>query len=419
MTIQEQFDQCTQEVFSLPAGEYEGPLRIHRSCIVDGQGATLWAAAGPVLCADVPGIVVKNLRVEITGRNLSAADRVTIRSAAGDTVLEHVAVNGSLEGFPRENANWQLPAIIPLGEFAAEAENVFSLQIVAGAPATIMSTITGISLQPQEVQAGTTQLLLRTEELKDGTTLYGEIFLDSIVRRRIYVTGRAKNGAQCHQEGELLYGASQRPDAADSSDAARLAQTAVPPVSVLCPDPVGAGAAVKLLQRGQRAELPEGADEELYILLTYANASRAADLDVYAFCLGADHKVRGDTGLVFFGNHESDDHAVKVSVEENRPLAAVSLGSVSAETERIALCYAIYEGNPRMDFSELGEPVVHIYRGRQEIYRYAMEGLSQEKSILALELYRYQGIWKLKIVGAGYVDGIRKLCEDYGVEVED
>ena len=72
-----------------------------------------------------------------------------------------------------------------------------------------------------------------------------------------------------------------------------------------------------------------------------------------------------------------------------------------------------------MDFSELGEPVVHIYRGRQEIYRYAMEGLSQEKSILALELYRYQGIWKLKIVGAGYVDGIRKLCEDYGVEVED
>ena len=47
-----------------------------------------------------------------------------------------------------------------------------------------------------------------------------------------------------------------------------------------------------------------------------------------------------------------------------------------------------------------------------------MAGLNLEKTVVALEFYRYKGDWKVQFVGAGYHSGLRTLCESYGVEVE-
>ena len=46
------------------------------------------------------------------------------------------------------------------------------------------------------------------------------------------------------------------------------------------------------------------------------------------------------------------------------------------------------------------------------------EDLSVEKTLVAVEVYRYKGQWKLNFVASGYRDGLRRLCESYGVEVQ-
>ena len=74
--LQEAFAENGGPVFTLIPGEYEGPLRVDRPCTVDGCGATLWAARGPVLVIAAPGVTVKNLRVEVT--ETAAADRPEI-----------------------------------------------------------------------------------------------------------------------------------------------------------------------------------------------------------------------------------------------------------------------------------------------------------------------------------------------------
>lgn len=70
--LQRQLEECGGRLRLMP-GEYEGPVRITRPCEIDGNGATVWAACGPVLTAASPGVTLKNLRVEVT--EPSAANR--------------------------------------------------------------------------------------------------------------------------------------------------------------------------------------------------------------------------------------------------------------------------------------------------------------------------------------------------------
>ena len=45
--------------------------------------------------------------------------------------------------------------------------------------------------------------------------------------------------------------------------------------------------------------------------------------------------------------------------------------------------------------------------------------LQKETTVIAIDFYRYKGIWKVSAIGAGYIDGLKKLCESYGLEVEE
>ena len=48
-----------------------------------------------------------------------------------------------------------------------------------------------------------------------------------------------------------------------------------------------------------------------------------------------------------------------------------------------------------------------------------MYDLQKETTVIAIDFYRYKGIWKINAIGGGYIDGLKKLCEDYGLEVEE
>ncbi|MER6527277.1 TerD family protein [Streptomyces sp. NPDC001508] len=54
-----------------------------------------------------------------------------------------------------------------------------------------------------------------------------------------------------------------------------------------------------------------------------------------------------------------------------------------------------------------------------EIARYTLTGLDAESAVVALELYRRQGTWKVRAVGQGYADGLAALFTDLGVPRAD
>lgn len=393
-SLQEAFDQGGAQ-FILPPGEHEGPLRIDRPCTVEGRDATLWAAHGPVLEICAPQVSIRGLRVEVT----EPGDQTAIRTDQADTVFEEVEVRGDTAGIPGEAGHWDLPPLVSLGVFAAEEQNSFALRITAPGTAALSCGIGGVRVSPR-LEAGEQTVVFETDGLRDNTILYGELVVRTKVLRRLSVTGRARKDAPVRREAPSL--------------PVRTVGSSVPaPEARLAPAVSG----VPYMKRGQRIALRElDARGVLKAALEHQGFRRAMELDCYIFLLQKDQKVRGDRDLVFFRNTSSRNGAVRLS--EGGEIALADLDTVEPSVERLAVCWSIYGNEPERNFSQVREPVLRLFAGEREICRLKLEHLSIEKTLVAVEVYRYKGEWKLNFVGAGYQDGLRRLCESYGVEVE-
>ena len=389
--------------FCLTPGEYEGPLVIDRPCTVDGGRSTLWAPQGPVLTIAARGVTVKNLRVEVTGEG---GCRTAIETKSGDTVLEGVEVSGDVVGLPGEAEGWNLPSVISLGDFASDEINAFSYNLTLPAEAELTCGVKGLRTGPSRLRQGVNRITLETDAVRDNTILYGELLIRTGVTRRIYVTGKAVSGAPVHLDATPVSG--------DLPVSAPLKMDAPPVI----PPAAGPQSVQQVRQavRGQRMPLadPGGA---LRIAFDWAGVSRPVELDGYVFLLQGDGKVSGDSDLIFFSNPASETGCVKVAASDGKPLVLLEPGKAPAWTQKIAVCFSIYGSNPAENFSLVQKPCLRLFDGGGEFCRFEMDDLGVEKTVVALEVYRYKGEWRMNFVGAGYQSGLETLCRRYGVDV--
>ena len=399
--LQRQLDECGGRLRLTP-GEYEGPVQVTRPCEIDGSGATVWAAHGPVFRVASSGVTLKNLRVEVT--EPGASNRTAIRAETRGVTLEGVTVNGDVENIPGEPSHWNLPLLIALGEFAAGTENMFSVVLSLAGPVELECTIHGMSISPARLPAGRHTVSLKMEALRDHTVLYGEILVKSRVIRHICVTGQARTGAPV-----------RRGDLAPAPGGQEVNPPVVPMEAL---PPAAPDASIPYMAHGQRTGFPELEQGILKVALEYQGTRVPMELDSYLFLLQKNGKVRGDADFVFFGNPESRDHAVRLGTGGLQPLALASLSEVEPSVERIAVCYSIYGEEPSKNFSQVQEPLLRLFAGQRELCRMKLEHLSIERTLVAVEIYRHKGQWKVNFVASGYRDGLRRLCESYGVEVE-
>ncbi len=404
--IQEQFNANKTGDFLLAPGEYQGPLLIDRPGVFDGGNATLWSADGPVLTIAADNVTIKNLRIELAGGDNVAGTALQFQAGNPDSInLENVEVKGAVCGFAPEAENWTLPGLIALGNFAADTENTFTLQLEAAAAAQLECNVRGVRLAPLSLTPGVNTITLTVSEMRHNTILYGEIMVKTRVSRRIYITGKALTEAQVHNEGQVV----------PNGPAVSLPVQMTAPLEMLAPDIDDSN--VQHIKRGQRLSVKEWQNSVLKIALEYQTEDAQLDIDGYCFMLQGG-RVRRDEDLIFFGNTESQGGAVKMSQVNDRPLTLVELAKAPADVERIAVCYSIYGDNQTQRFSAVKGAVVRIFSADKEIYRFALDELYEEKTAVAVELYRYKGEWKMNFVGAGYHSGLRHLCESYGVNIE-
>ena len=159
-------------------------------------------------------------------------------------------------------------------------------------------------------------------------------------------------------------------------------------------------------------------DSHIKFIYESMSSSPGIDIDSYCFALGANGKVSRDEDLIFFGNPEAANSSIRTGSADSKPLALIDLDKVDPAVCRIALCYSIYGDDPHQNFSGVSSPVIRVFGGDREMLRFELKDLSEEKTVVAAEVYRYKGEWKINFVGAGYKSGLTQLCESYGVNVD-
>ncbi|AOT58359.1 TerD family protein [Streptomyces rubrolavendulae] len=95
----------------------------------------------------------------------------------------------------------------------------------------------------------------------------------------------------------------------------------------------------------------------------------------------------------------------------------VDLGAVPADVHRVAVHLALPEGAGGHDrFGAVAAPFVAVAEpDGTGIATYTLTGLTTESAVVAVELYRRQGAWKVRAVGQGYEGGLAALLRDQGV----
>lgn len=98
----------------------------------------------------------------------------------------------------------------------------------------------------------------------------------------------------------------------------------------------------------------------------------------------------------------------------------VDLAGVPPEVERIVFVLYVNEGGGgRRTLGQLRKLVVRVLNldGGTSLVSTndLVPGLQSETALSLIELYRYSGEWKLRVLGAGYSDGLRGVARDFGV----
>ncbi|MFF3318839.1 TerD family protein [Streptomyces sp. NPDC003035] len=97
---------------------------------------------------------------------------------------------------------------------------------------------------------------------------------------------------------------------------------------------------------------------------------------------------------------------------------AVDLEAVPAAVHRVSVLLAlpVGVGGPTR-FGALPAPFVAVTGlDGTEIAGYTITGLDSESAVVALELYRRQGAWKVRAMGQGYEGGLAAMLGDQGLE---
>ncbi|UFS94955.1 TerD family protein [Nocardia huaxiensis] len=161
-------------------------------------------------------------------------------------------------------------------------------------------------------------------------------------------------------------------------------------------------------------ELVKGANAPLAATDVLVEISAGVTVDVAALLLTADGKVRSDNDFVFY----NQPHGPGVTAQPPNRIRVVP-AQVPADIEKIAVTASL--DGPGANWGQAGTPRVAVLDAATGavLATFAPTGLSTETALVACEIYRRQGAWKVRAVGQGYANGLAGIATDFGISVDD
>lgn len=165
---------------------------------------------------------------------------------------------------------------------------------------------------------------------------------------------------------------------------------------------------VTALSKGQNGPL---STTDLVVSVTLT-----APADVSALLVTEAGKVRSDADFVFF--NQPAGPGVNLVTGPAGASLHVSTGSVPNDIDQIRAVITLDDASS--NFGRYPAPTAHVTDASgTPLYSYQIDGLNTESVVIALEVYRRQGNWKVRAVGQGYAGGFADLVRDHGVSVDD
>ncbi len=165
-------------------------------------------------------------------------------------------------------------------------------------------------------------------------------------------------------------------------------------------------------------QLTKGGNAPLTAHQVVLTVDVGAPADLSALLVTESGKVRSDADFVFYNQPTGPGVRCVQPAGGQGWRVEVDLGQVPADVHAVRLVTSLDDPNGR--FGSVGQPVARVTDGAGGPQaEFTMTGLDSESIVVAVELYRRQGSWKVRAVGQGYAGGLADLIKDHGVSVDD
>lgn len=169
-----------------------------------------------------------------------------------------------------------------------------------------------------------------------------------------------------------------------------------------------------VLVQGGNCPTPNG---ELTVTINYSPIS-GADIDVSAFQLTSDGKVRSDGDMCFYGQQSVSGGALRQAESTSgRVVFKLNPASLEGAVEKIALTATIHENRAKFAQCSTLNLVVVGAAGGDSIEAPITTSGMQETALILGEFYLRNGQWKFRLVAQGFAGGLEPLAKNFGVEI--
>ncbi|WP_040799938.1 TerD family protein [Nocardia higoensis] len=142
-----------------------------------------------------------------------------------------------------------------------------------------------------------------------------------------------------------------------------------------------------------------------------------APADLSALLVTDRGKVRTDADFVFYNQPIGPGVKLVPGPGGQAASLSITLGAIPADIDQIRAVITLDDANAGFGAFAPPTAIVSDPNGNR-LYEYRIEGLDRESIVIALEVYRRQGAWKVRAVGQGYAGGFAALVTDHGVHVD-
>ncbi len=203
--LQQTIDSApTGATIQLPRGEYRGPITLNRALAIEGEGAVVWAAKGPVVAVKSGGVTLSGIQIEVTDGSMGGESDVALKVEGVAPTLHNVGVRGRVVGMTQDTGEWKLPAALDLGAFAPRTSNSWKFKIEVPVDCRLKTGISGLQIKPAQIAAGRHDVEIVAQNIGPDTFLAGQIEVEHAgIVRPIALSGRADANAMAAQNKRI------------------------------------------------------------------------------------------------------------------------------------------------------------------------------------------------------------------------
>ena len=165
--------------------------------------------------------------------------------------------------------------------------------------------------------------------------------------------------------------------------------------------------------------LTKGANAPLTVDAVTVQVTCSSPVDVSALLLTEQGRVRSDADMVFYNQPHGPGVEHRAGTGGSPDGVVLTLSQVPADIDKVAVTASL-DGSGPATFGAVGSLVARVLDAAgTALVNFTVDGLSSEKALVCIEVYRRAGTWKVRAVGQGYADGLAGIATDFGITVDD